>query len=107
MLKFTMNAKELKAMMEKGMMAINKKAAIPTLTKLYFQVEADGTVKVWGTDMEHYAEVRTDNTWNTSPGILGIDTDDIKVLTKMSGDITLEDISTDKELRINIQCGNG
>ena len=105
MMKFTINAKELKAMMEKGMTAINKKAAIPTLTKLYFQVEADGIVKIWGTDMEHYAEVRTDNAWNTSPGILGIDVDDIKVLTKMSGDISLEDVSNDKELRINIQCG--
>ena len=105
MMKFTMNAKELKAMMEKGISAINKKAALSTLTKLYFQVEADGTVKIWGTDMEHFAEIRTDNAWNTSPGVLGIDTDDIKVLTKMSGDISLEDISTDKELRISIQCG--
>ena len=48
MLKFTMNAKELKTMMEKGISAINKKAALSTLTKLYFQVEADGTVKIWG-----------------------------------------------------------
>lgn len=105
MLKFTMNAKELKTMMDKGVTAINKKAAIPTLTKLYFQVEADGTVKILGTDMEHYAEVRTDNAWNTNPGVLGIDVDDIKVLTKMSGDITLEDVSTEKECKINIQCG--
>ena len=105
MLKFTMNAKELKAMMDKGVTAINKKAALSTLTKLYFQVEENGTVKVWGTDMEHFAEIRTDNAWNTSPGVLGIDIDDIKVLTKMSGDISLEDISNDKELRINIQCG--
>ena len=105
MMKFTMNAKELKAMMEKGMTAINKKAAIPTLTKLYFQVEENGTVKVWGTDNDHFAEIRTNNAWNTSPGILGINIDDIKILTKMSGNITLEDVSTDKECKINIQCG--
>ena len=105
MMKFTMNAKELKIMMEKGISAINKKAALSTLTKLYFQVEENGTVKVWGTDMEHFAEIRTNNAWNTSPGVLGIDTNDIKVLTKMSGDITLEDVSNDKRLRINIQCG--
>lgn len=105
MLKFTMNAKELKTMMEKGITAINKKAALSTLTKLYFQVDGNGTVKVWGTDMEHFAEVRTSNAWNTSSGVLGIDIDDIKILTKMSGDITLEDVSTDKGLRINIQCG--
>ena len=105
MMKFTMNAKELKTMMDKGVTAINKKAALSTLTKLYFQVDKNGTVKVWGTDMEHFAEVRTDNAWNTSPGVLGIDTDDIKVLTKMSGDITLEDVSTEKEWKINIHCG--
>ena len=105
MMKFTMNAKELKTMMEKGMSAINKKAALSTLTKLYFQVEADGTVKIWGTDMEHFAEIRTNNAWNISPGVLGIDIDDIKILTKMSGDITLEDVSTEKECKINIQCG--
>ena len=105
MMKFTMNAKELKAMMEKGMSAINKKAKLSTLTKLYFQVEENGIVKVWGTDIEHFAEIRTNNAWNISPGILGIDTNDIKILTKMSGDITLEDVSNDKELRINIQCG--
>lgn len=105
MLKFTMNAKELKAMMEKGISAINKKAALSTLTKLYFQVEADGTVKALGTDMEHFAEIRSNNVWNTSPGVLGIDIDDIKILTNMSGDITLEDVSTEKEWKINIQCG--
>ena len=105
MMKFTMNAKELKTMMDKGVTAINKKAALSTLTKLYFQVEENGTVKVWGTDMEHFAEIRTNNAWNTSPGVLGIDIDDIKILTKMSGDITLEDVSTEKEWKINIQCG--
>lgn len=104
-MKFTMNAKELKAMIEKGMSAINKKATLSTLTKLYFQVEENGTVKVWGTDTEHFAEVRNNNAWNTIPGVLGIDIDDIKILTKMSGDITLEDVSNDKGLRINIQCG--
>lgn len=105
MLKFTMNAKELKTMMEKGITAINKKAALSTLTKLYFQVDGNGTLKVWGTDMEHFAEVRTSNAWNTTSGVLGIDIDDIKILTKMSGDVTLEDVSTDKGLRINVQCG--
>lgn len=105
MLKFTMNAKELKTMMEKGVVAIDKKAALSSLTRLYFQVEADGTVKALGMDMEHFAEIRSNNAWNTSPGVLGIDVDDIKVLTKMSGDITLEDVSTEKECKINIQCG--
>ena len=68
MMKFTMNTKELKAMIEKGMAAIDKKASLSSLTRLYFQVEADGTVKALGTDMEHFAEIRSNNAWNTIPG---------------------------------------
>lgn len=45
MLKFTMNAKDLKEIMRKGMAAINKKVALDSLRKLYLQVEPDGTVK--------------------------------------------------------------
>lgn len=100
-----MNAKELKTMMEKGMAAINKKASVATLTRLYFQVEENGTVKVLGTDLEHYAEIKTDDAYNTSPGVLGIEVDDIKVLTKMNGEITLEDATTETESKINIKCG--
>lgn len=105
MLKFTMNVKELKTMIDKGMAAINKKASLPALTRLYFQVEADGTVKTLGTDHEHYAEIRSNNAWNTSPGVFGIDVDDLKIITKMNDDVTLEDISTESEYKINVKCG--
>lgn len=105
MMKFTMNAKELKAMMEKGLAAIDKKVILDSLKKLYMQVEEDGTVKMWGTDMEHFAEIRTNNAFDTSPGVLGIDIDDIKIISKMNGDVTLEDISTEKQQRINVKCG--
>ena len=56
-MKFTMNAKELKTMMEKGMAAIDKKASLSSLTRLYFEVDGNGIVKVLGTNIEHYAEV--------------------------------------------------
>ena len=107
MMKFTMNAKELKTMMEKGMAAINKKATLSTLTRLYFQIDENGILKVWGTDMEHWAEVRTDSAYDAHSGILGIDVDDIKIISKMSGEITLEDVTTeDMEVgKINIKCG--
>ena len=100
-----MNAKELKTMMEKGMAAINKKATLSTLTRLYFQIDENGILKVWGTDMEHWAEVRTDSAYQTSPGVLGISIDDIKIISKMSGEISIEDISTENEMKINIRCG--
>jgi len=94
-------------MMEKGMAAINKKAILSTLTRLYFQINENGILKVWGTDMEHWAEVRTDNIYDTQPGVIGIDVDDIKIISKMSGEITLEDVTTeDMEVgKINIKCG--
>lgn len=89
------------------MAAINKKATLSTLTRLYFQIDENGILKVWGTDMEHWAEVRTDNTYDTQPGVLGIDVDDIKIISKMNGEITLEDATTeDMEVgKINIKCG--
>lgn len=104
-MKFTMDAKELKTMMEKGRAAIDKKSALASLTRLYLQVEADGTVKALGTDIEHYAEIRSNNAYNTSAGVLGIDTEDMKVIAKMSGEITLEDVSTETENKINVKCG--
>lgn len=104
-MKFTMDAKELKTMMEKGTAAIDKKSAFASLTRLYLQVEADGTVKALGTDLEHYAEIRSNNAYNTSMGVLGIDTEDMKVITKMNGEITLEDVSTETESKINVKCG--
>ena len=104
-MKFTMNAKELKTMMEKGMAAIDKKASFQPLTRLYFEVDRNGIVKVLGTNIEHYAEVRTDSAYQTSPGVLGISIDDIKIISKMSGEISIEDISTENEMKINIRCG--
>ena len=104
-MKFTMNAKELKTMMEKGMAAIDKKASFQPLTRLYFEVDGNGIVKVLGTNIEHYAEVRTDSAYQTSPGVLGISIDDIKIISKMSGEISIEDISTENEMKINIRCG--
>ena len=104
-MKFTMNAKELKIMMEKGVAAINKKSTLPLLTKLYFTVDENGIVKILGTDIEHYAEIRTNSAYQTSPGVLGISIDDIKIISKMSGEISIEDVSTENEMKINIRCG--
>lgn len=106
MLKFTMNAKELKTMIDKGVVAINKKASLSSLTKLYFQVETDGNLKILGTDLEHYSEIRSNNTCGTSPGVLGIDVDDLRIITRMNGNVTIDDISTKSEQKINVICGN-
>lgn len=105
MLKFTMNAKKLKTMIEKGLIAVDKKTSLASLHKLYLQVEGDETVKILGTDMEHFVEMRTHSAWNTSPGVIGIDINDIKIISKMNGDVTIEDVSTEEQQTMNVKCG--
>lgn len=105
MIKFTMNAKELKTMMDKAMTVVNKKASVPSLKRLYFSIDDKGILKILSTDIEHYVEVRTENTYHAEPGMFGIDIEDIKIISKMSGEITIEDITSDKEEKINIKCG--
>lgn len=105
MMKFTIDAKELKEMMEKAMTTINKKSPIPSLTKLCFEVDAEDMVKITGTNLEHFVEVTTDNVFDLRVGAFGIDIEDVKVLTKMTGLVTFEDISTETEMKINVKCG--
>lgn len=105
MIKFTMNAKELKIMMDKVMTAVNKKVSVLSLKRLYFSIDDKGILKILSTDIDHYVEVRTKNVYHTEPGMLGIDIEDIKIISKMSGEITVEDITSDKEEKINIKCG--
>lgn len=105
MMKFTMNAKELKTMMDKAMTAVNKKVPAPSLKRLYFSITDKGLLKILSTDIGHYIEVRTQDAYHTEPGMFGIDIEDIKIISKMSGEITMEDITTGEEEKINIKCG--
>lgn len=105
MMKFTMNAKELKTMMDKAVTVVNKKVPVPSLKRLYFSVDDKGVLKILSTDIEHYIEVRTQDAYHTEPGMFGIDIEDIKIISKMSGEITIEDITTGEEEKINIKCG--
>lgn len=105
MMKFTMNAKELKTMMDKAVTVVNKKVPVPSLKRLYFSVDDKGVLKILSTDIEHYIEVRTQDAYHTKPGMFGIDIEDIKIISKMSGEITMEDITTGEEEKINIKCG--
>lgn len=78
MLKLTMDAKELKTMMEKAITVIDKKASLVELRRLYLQVETDGTIKTLGTNFEHYVEIRNNNAYNTDAGLVGIDIEGCK-----------------------------
>lgn len=105
MMKFTMDSKELKTMMDKVVTVVNKKVPAPSLKRLYFSVDDKGVLKILSTDIEHYIEVRTQDAYHTEPGMFGIDIEDIKIISKMSGEITMEDITTGEEEKINIKCG--
>lgn len=85
MIKFTMNAKELKVMIDKGMTAIDKKHCNPEYKKLYFQIDQSGLLRVLGSNAEQYIEIRSDQTYDVQPGVFGIDIADIKIVTKMKG----------------------
>lgn len=95
-MKFTVNAKKLKAMMEKSLTAVDKKS-YHELMRLYFNVEKDN-LKVLGTNLEHWLEITSDEVYNVESGTFGID--DIKILSKMNGEITLEDVPTENKLNI-------
>ncbi len=97
-MKFTVNAKKLKIMMEKSLAAIDKKS-YSEIMRLYFNVEKD-CLKVLGTNLEHWLEVTSDEVYNVESGAFGIDIDDIKILSKMNGEITLEDVPTENKLNI-------
>lgn len=102
MLKFKTNSKELKGVTEKAMTAINKKAPFAPLTKIYYKIGDNGVLTVLGTDREQYVEVRTDNVTETSPGEIGIDIEDVKAMSKMNGEIIVEDVG---DSHINLTCG--
>lgn len=97
-MKFTVNAKKLKTMMEKSLTAVDKKS-YPEIMRLYFNVEKD-CLKVLGTNLEHWLEVTSDEVHNVESGTFGIDIDDIKILSKMNGEITLEDVPTERKMNV-------
>ena len=105
MMKFTIYAKVLKEMIEKAATTIDKKSVLENLKRLYMQIDENETLRIWGSDLNHYTEVRNNSVYLTSPGVVGIDIDDIKIITKMTGEVTIEDVSTENKRKINIICG--
>lgn len=111
MLKFTIDSKELKTMIEKVVTVIPKKTVASALERLYFQVYADDIVRIFGTDLDQWLEVGSQNVYNTKPGIIGISIDDIKIITKMNGEVTIVDngVIDGKEESgigsVNVMCG--
>lgn len=100
--KFTMDSRELKGMIDKAMSTIGK-SSIEAFRKIYFDVENDGEVRVLGTNMENFVEVRSRCTLDASAGRIGIDMDDIKMIGKMNGDVTIS--HEEGAERADVSCG--
>lgn len=92
MLKFTTNANELKKILDKGVVSIDKKSVHQKLKNIYFYVnEKANTLKSVSTHgLEAFTEVNVD-AYIIEPGCFGISIDDVKVLSKLTGEVTLED----------------
>ena len=107
-MKFAIYQKELKQLVEKVVTAINKNAAFEALKQVHFKVEPCKLI-LWATDLEQFVIVQTSEItnitdtnaelfqWNFTMHI-----DDVKVLMKLSGFITLEQLNV-----YNIQVQSG
>lgn len=105
MMKFTIYAKVLKTMIEKAITTIDKKSVLESLKRLYMQIDENETLRIWSSDLNHYVEIRNNSVYLTSPGVVGIDIDDIKIITKMTGEVTIEDTLKGDIRKINVICG--
>ncbi|MCM1462332.1 MAG: hypothetical protein NC084_06410 [Bacteroides sp.] len=99
-----MNAKDLKAMIEKGLTVVPKKSSVPALRRLYFRVDENGVVTAWGSDFDQYAEIRGEAS-DASVGEIGVSVDDLKLIAKMQGEVTIEQVGEGDQCRANVRVG--
>lgn len=94
-MKFEIHSKELKTLLEKVMTVINKNAVLESLKQIHFKVDKH-TLTLWGTDLEQFVIVNTKDIYNTEENTevwnFAMSMEDVKVLTKMSNLITLEQL---------------
>lgn len=94
-MKFEIHSKELKTLLEKVMTVINKNAVLESLKQIHFKVDKH-TLTLWGTDLEQFVIVSTKDIYNAEENTevwnFAMSMEDVKVLTKMSNLITLEQL---------------
>lgn len=89
MLKFTVNMKDLKSIIDKVSMVVDRKTLVPALRKCYFQVTDCQRLRMYATDYNHFLEMNCETVHGAQCGRVGIDVDDLKTITKMTGDISI------------------
>lgn len=95
MLNITVDGKELKDIIEKASAAMLKKVTVSTLGWVVLKAE-DGKLSASVTSIEAWLEVNTDYFTCLSEGEIAIDKVDLKVITRMTGDVNI--IESDENL---------
>lgn len=95
MLNIIVDGKELKKIIEKASAAMLKKVAVPTLGWVVLKAEG-GKLSASVTSIEAWLEVNTDYFTCLSDGEIAIDKEDLKVITRMTGDVNI--IETDENI---------
>lgn len=103
MLEFTIESKDLKPMIETVSMAICRKSPISTLHQIYFHTTEDQRLRIYGTDLSHFVEIYSDSICGIECGRVGIDVDDLKIITKMVGSITITETTADGKPVVTIK----
>lgn len=88
-MKFNINSKDFKELAEKAITCVNKKAAVEDLTRIYLNVTEYGKLEIRTSNLEHYLILEYDNIFNFEPGFCTIDNEDLKVVNKLSGILTV------------------
>lgn len=100
MLKIKVEGKELKGIIEKALCNMDKKAALPLLTKVILSDDGN-KLTAYTSNLEGYLQVSTTNYSSLETGSIGIDEEDLKVLLKMDSEV----IITELENSILLQNG--
>lgn len=102
MSKFTINSKELQNLIKKVSVVINKRSNDQALKRLYFSFESDNTLSIFGTDSEHFVQVKSSNVYGVNPGTFSINIEDVKIIANFQSEITMECINDG----VRVSCGN-
>lgn len=88
-MKFEILTKEFKTLTEKAATCILKKAPVADLTRICLNVTEKGILEVKAANMEHYITVTFDLVFGTESGSCTIDNEDLKVINKLPGRVTV------------------
>ena len=88
-MKFEILTKEFKTLTEKAATCILKKAPVADLTRICLNVTEKGILEVKAANMEHYITVTSDLVFGTESGSCTIDNEDLKVINKLPGMVTV------------------